>query len=40
MKKFNWSYEEAYIFLKKKRPQIQPNISFENQLKSLISEKV
>lgn len=30
-----WHYEEAYNFVKKRRPLIQPNIGFVKQLKAL-----
>jgi len=30
-----WHYEEAYNFIKKRRPIIQPNIGFIKQLKAL-----
>jgi protein-tyrosine phosphatase len=30
-----WTYEEAYNFVKKRRPIIQPNIGFVKQLKGL-----
>jgi protein phosphatase slingshot len=35
MKKFNWSYDEAFLFVKTKKPNIQPNIHFENQLRKV-----
>lgn len=31
----NWSFEEAYQYIKKKRPEISPNIGFIMQLKQL-----
>jgi len=35
MKKYKMTYEKAYAFLKTKRPLVQPNQGFINQLKEL-----
>jgi atypical dual specificity phosphatase/dual specificity phosphatase 12 len=32
MKKYNWSYEKAYNYVKNKRPIINPNRGFKKQL--------
>jgi len=38
MKKFNWSYEVSYTYVKELRPYIQPNNGFIEQLKSFERE--
>jgi hypothetical protein len=32
---FKGYYDEAFLFVKTKKPNIQPNIHFENQLRKL-----
>jgi hypothetical protein len=35
MKENLWTFEEAYLYVKNKRPQIFPNFGFQKQLKRL-----
>ena len=35
MKEKLWTFEEAYVYVKNKRPQIFPNFGFQKQLKKL-----